>query len=325
MKNNERLIQYFDIQLYGRTRAKGINHSLVSPRSLDKLMNEFSLLRELNLARKKVSSKSKMEFRLEDMEEKENCWLLLVNMVDGDAAHPVTQKIGGTGEDREVIDLGEDRGLESSTHLVLYKNHDEAGKHLALYERNSNIPFVKVVSFLNHLMKLAARQFKDKYIRPHPNGVDGKTINVYCVGVFLGHPSDEFKMELETGVLSGIRITSDVDIVRGYDANAHPELYSTEIKMKVGRIDVGLSGGNWKHLQKAIQYADSLNAPFVRIQFTDESGSSHSATVSTDTGHLWNAEKYVKKRKVEGFGRSLKTAFPIIHNGIAQKMMALVQ
>ncbi|MDE1463290.1 hypothetical protein [Spartinivicinus poritis] len=115
-----------------------------------------------------------------------------------------------------------------------------------------------------------------------------------------------------------------MNIVRGYDAQSHPELIETQIRMKVGRMDVIKSGGNWKHLQKAIKYANSLDSPFVRVSFTDESGASHTATLSSDTENLLELDKYVKKRKIEGFGKSLHTAFPNIHNGIRNKMLELV-
>lgn len=325
MKNNERLIQYFDVSIHGKTRAKGITHNLVSPRSLGDLISDFNDLSELGLARRKVSYRSKLEFRLEDIEEKSNCWVILINVVDGDAAHPVTQKIGGTGADREVIELNDGRGLESSTHVVIMKTPDNLGKHLTLCERSANISFGKIISFLRHLSKEAANKFEEHYTRPHPNGAEGKTIKTYCVLAYLGHPSDEFRQELDEGKLSDLRLTSDADIVKGVDSNAQPELFSTEIRMSVKRLDVLLSGGNMKHIKKAISYANTLNAPYVRVQFNDSSGTGRSAIISSDSGQLWNADKYVKKSKIEGFGNSLNTAFPSIHSGIRDKMLELLQ
>jgi len=57
MKNNERLIQYFDIAIHGKTYARDIKHHLASPRTLDDLMHEFEQLRELNVARRRLSEK----------------------------------------------------------------------------------------------------------------------------------------------------------------------------------------------------------------------------------------------------------------------------
>jgi len=258
------------------------------------------------------------------MEERDDSWVLLVNIVDADAAHPVTQKIGGTDEDREVIELGDDIGLESSTHIIIFKQADEAIKHLTLYERSSNISFSRAMMFINHLCKLAAKQFPNVYTRSHPNGVENKNINIYCSILYLGHPSEEFLEELEEGKVSDLRITSDVNVLRGLDAAAYPDFIGTEIKMKVGHLDVAMSGGNWGRVKKALEYADSLEAPFVRVQFTDVSGSSHTAILSSDTKQLYQADKYVKKRKIEGFGNSLKTAFPVIHEGIRDKMLGLL-
>lgn len=324
MKNNERTIQFFDVGLSGKTLARDIPHAMASPRNLDEVMGEFSSLRELNLARKKVAAGSDLEFRLEDLEERDDCWVLLINVVDTEAAHPVTQKVGGTVDDREVIELSEDRVLETSTHLVIYKAQNAAHKHLALVEKNPSLPPIKANGFINHLCRLAARQFKSQYTQPHPSGVENKTINVFCVFSFLAHPSDEFREELENGVINSIKITSDMTVIRGYDVNTHSELIGTEIKMKVSRTAIMLSGGNWGHLQKAIRHADSLNSPFVRVSFTDETGTGHTATLSSDTGALWQEDKYVKKCKITGFGNALSTSFPTIHVGIRDKILELV-
>lgn len=324
MKNNERLVQYYDVQIYAKTRARDIKHKLNSPRTLDDLMGEFAVLREKNVARKRVEGRSKYEYRLEDMEERDDSWVLLVNVVDGQAAHPVTQKIGGTKDDREVIVLGKDRGLESSTHIIIYKAQDEAKKHLVLYEKTTGVSSMKAAAFLSHMARLAAKSFPERYELPHPNGAAGKSIKVYCDFEWLGHPSDEFRSELDDGVIADLRLTSDVNIVKGYDSNAFPELISTEIKMKVSMFEVAMAGGNWSYLQKAIRYADTLDAPFVRISFKDHSNTSHTAILSSDTGKMWNAERYVKKRRIVGFENSLRTAFPNIHNGIVQKMTELL-
>jgi hypothetical protein len=324
MKNNERIIQYFDLGLSGKTLARDIPHSMSSPRTLDELMNELMQLRELNKARKKVTAGSKLEFRLEDMEELEDCWVLLINVVDTDAAHPVTQLVGGDDEDREVTELSDERGLESSSHLIILKSQTDANKHLALFEKSTSLPFSKAGSFLNHLFKVSARHNVNEYKKPHPSGEEGRTINVFCNVNFLAHPSDEFRQELDSGQINGIKITSDMNVIRGYDSNTHSELIGADIKMKVGRLDVLLNGGNWGHLQKAIQHANTLDSPFVRVSFTDESGSGHTATLSTDTGTLWQADKYVKKCKIEGFGNALRTSFPNIHDGIKNKMIELI-
>ena len=324
MKNNERTIQFFDVGLSGKTLARDIPHSMASPRNLDEIMAEFSALRELNLARKKVAVGSDLEFRLEDLEERENCWVLLVNVVDTQAAHPVTQKVGGSVDDREIIELSKERGLETSTHLVIYKAQNEAHKHLTLVEKNPALSPLKANGFLNHLCKLSAQQFKKRYTKPHPSGVKNKTINTFCVFSFLAHPSDEFRAELENGVINSIKITSDMTVIRGYDAKTHSDLIGTDIKMNVSRASIILNGGNWGHLKKAISHADSLNSPFVRVSFTDNTGTGHTAILSSDTGTLWQEDKYVKKCKITGFGNALSTSFPTIHVGIRDKILELV-
>lgn len=324
MKKNERMVQFFDVGLSGDTRARGINGILPSPRDLNALMNEFIILRDLNVARKKVSNTSKQEYRLEDMEERQDCWVLLINVVDTDAAHPVTQKLDGTDEDREVVVLGDDRGLESSSHMIIKKERTAARKHVCLFEKGPALPFSKAISFLNHLCKLTAKHHENDYKLPHPSGENGRNYNVFALFTFVAHPSDEFRDELDNGVIRGIKITSSMDKVRGYDANVHSDLIGTDIKMDVGRFAVARSGGNYAHLQKALRSADTLDSPYVRISFADATGAYHSAELSSDTCMITNSDKYIKKRKIEGFVGALKTAFPIIHEGIRDKMLGVL-
>lgn len=323
MKNNERLIQYLDLGIYGSTRAKGITYKLASPRTLDELMKEYEALRELGKASKEFGAKSKLEFRLEDMEEKNDCWVLMINIVDTEAAHPVTQVVGGGVDDREVIKLDGNKGLESSAHVIVFKAPNAAKKHLVLVEKAQSLPPSKITGFLNHLNRESAKINRDVYQLPHPSGEQGKTINTYCMIELFAHPSEEFRQELENGKITGITLTSDMDKVKGYDAQAYPDLVGNDIKMNVSQMAVRFSGGNWKHLQKGLKYADGLDAAFVKVAFEDETGTGHTATLSTDTGQLWNADKYVKKRKISGFGNGLSTAFPIIHEGIRDKMLEL--
>lgn len=325
MKKNQRIIQFFDIGIFGGTRSPDLkDKTLAAPRSLDELMREFIILRDLKKAQNKISYQSKQEYRLEDMEEQPDCWILMINVVDTDASHPVTQKVSGTPSDRTVIELGNDRGLESSSHLIIYKNTNAAGKHLCLFEQNSPLPFRKAIAFLRKLCRISAKHHAKEYKQQHPSDEGGKTFNIYCDIGYYAHPSDEFIQELDEGVIKGIRITSEMDAVKGYDVNKYPELLGADIKMSTSRWEVMKSGGNWKHLQKAITYADSLDSPFVRVSFQDSSGASHTAELSSDTSNLTNSDKYVKKRKIEGFGNALHTAFPIIHSEIVQKMKEIL-
>jgi hypothetical protein len=78
-----------------------------------------------------------------------------------------------------------------------------------------------------------------------------------------------------------------------------------------------------KHLKKALAHANELDVPFVRVSFEDETGSSHTATLSTDTGMLMNKDRYVKKRKTRNFSVPLATAVPVINEEITQKMIEL--
>lgn len=320
MRNNERLIQFFDVSISGRSTSRDINHTLIPPKSIDEIMHHFIELKAKNKNKKQYKN---YEFSLVDIQEKADCWILLINLIDTGVADQVTNKIGGSATDREVIEFRDQRGLEISSHIIIYKQPDAVQRHLVLYEKSFSIPFAKSEAFLNSLAKEAMKEFESEYTVPHPSGANGKMMKVYCHFSFLGHPSDEFRQELETGKISGIKLSGDVDIIRGYDANMYPEIISTDISMSVKAVDVLRSGGNWLHLTKAIRYANNLNAAFVRLQFIDTQGNTHSATLSSDTQQLLNSDKYIKKAKIQNFSAILKTAYSEINSNITDRMIQL--
>lgn len=325
MSRHERTIQFFDLDISGRTRAH-IDQNLkkfASPRTLDQLMHEFVSIREKNMARRKAGQRSTYQFSLEDIDEKENCWVLLINLVDSGASNVVTNRIDGSDQDRNTIEFSDDQGLESSAHIVIFKKQNRAKKHLTLFEKAPGVPFIKASSFLNYLAKLAAQDNPLVYDRPHPSGAANSVMKTYCALTLFAHPSEQFKSELVSGKINDLRITSDAVMVKGYDANAPIELIGTEVKVNVSRSMILRSGGNWGHLQQAIRHAKTLDMPYVRVSFEDETGSGHTATLSTDTEYLYNKDKYVKKRKIGNFSKGLATAVPIISNEIVLKMVEI--
>jgi len=322
----ERTIQFFDVDITGRTQARDVDEKhkrFSSPRSLDQLMKEIDVVRELNMARKKAGKKSKYQFALEDLAEKPDCWVLLVNLVDSNAANLVTNKIDGSEADRQTIEFNDDQGLESSAHIVIFKKPNQLKKHLVLFEKSSSVPFQKASSFLNHLARVAARHHKAQYELAHPSGDPSKKINAYCRLELFAHPSDEFKDELGSGKLKEIRLTSDTVMLKGYDSAAQPELVGTEVKVNVSKAAVVFSGGNLKHLGKALKHAKDLDVPYVRVAFEDKTGTAHTAILSADTGTLQNKDRYVKKRKINKFRLPLSTAVPVINEEIAAQMIEL--
>jgi len=286
-------------------------------------MQEFWELREKNVARLKVGKKTKLQYSLEDMQDCGTHWVLLINLVDSGAPHVVTNKIGGTDSDRSIIRFNHDQGLETSAHVVIFKQQTKQKKHLMLFEKSSGVPFARASSFLNNLAKLCAKVHPEKYSKPHPNGAQGKTIHTYCDLSLYAHPSDTFQSELSEGKLNDMRLVTHAINVKGYDSNAHPELSSTEVVMSVGQQSIFRSGGNWKHLQRALANASDLKMPYVRVQFSDKTGSGHTALLSSDTATIYNQDKYVKKRKISGFKSTLSTAVPIIHDEIVSKMVEI--
>lgn len=325
MKNNERIVQFFDVSAIGSSRARDVPEKLLSTKNVPELFSDLNKIRELNLGRQLFQKGIAHEIRLEHMEEKNDYWVLLVNVVDTSAAHPVTIPIGGKDVDRNVVALTNQIGLESSAHIIMYKDADKNGHHLCLFEKNATFSFSRAVSFLNYLLRIALKKYTSEYTIAHPSGAAGKRIKVLSKFRFVGHPSDEFLNELQGGKLTGVYLVSDVQTIKGYDAQKQPELKETHISMSVKTLDILKSGGNWKHIQKAVKYGDQLDSPVVKVSFKDSTGAGRSAVLSTDTAQLVDESRYVKKGKISGFKAPLTTSFGIIQDSIVKKMIELAK
>ncbi|WP_102292025.1 hypothetical protein BCU92_00335 [Vibrio cyclitrophicus] len=329
MAKKERLIQFFDLDLFGKTRAKGMAKQIYpTPRTMPEIMGELKLLAKYNRAEGKLSSRSTKYFRLEEIKTQkvngEEYSTLLINCIDPNAKNLVVNFTGKySTSKRDIIRLGNKKGLETSVHIIIKHDKNSNKKHLALFEKSEHLGFLEVISFLNCLFKLAAKFNHTKYTKPHPNGANNKTINMFSKVTYLGHPSADFFNELESGIISNITLTSGLESVSGYDIKQHSELKEVRMTMGVKKSDIVFAGGNRKYLKRAIKIADSLKASEVRIAFKDQTGAHRSAKLDS-SGQMYDSDRYVRKANILGGDDLWDTALQSIDAKLVSNMLGLV-
>ena len=324
MKNDDRHIQFFDLTMVGKTRATNLESTRApSPRTLGQLIGDLDKLQKAGNAiqLRKIKGRD-VEYRLQDIGDDPNYHILLINVVDTGAAAPVTQKISGAPQDRQLSTINAQRGLESSAHLLISKIPDDAGKYLVLFEKNTSLNFGDVRRFLNYVAIEASKAYVTDYSSPHPDG-SKKTIRFFCHLELLGHPSDEFMDELANGKLTGISITVGLNEIKTFDSTKQPELKTAEIKVSIDGASVQAQGGNSGFFNRIRALAGEINGELIRIKFRDEKENNHSVNIDPTSGHILNNDQYVKKGKISNFANRLATSHTQIDNSIIQKMIAL--
>lgn len=312
------------MKLIGKTNARDVPRNPRVPKTFGNIMSDLSRFfeqkgGEIKWHTGKEKSDNYREVNLVDMMDSCDSWVLLVNVLNVEVANPVTQKRSGSVHDRKTYKLEDDRGMESSSHIVIFKEKREHG-FLVLYEKNQYLCFSRMKGFLNYLLRELSKEASG-YSLAHPNGARNATMRVYPFMEFLGHISDDFQVQLSNGSLSEIRLVVDSDKVRGYDISSHGDLIEAEIKMSVDKKSIQASGGNYKHIEKALSYAGSLSGRRVRVKYKDDEGGGHTRELDVESGRLVDDDKFVRREVVSGFSEKLSTSYPKINSEIVSKIL----
>ena len=325
MRKDERLIQFCDLTLFGKSRAQGlaqINHP--APKQLDFLIEQMSLMANEGVARVKINSGTR-ELVLQEVGDRDDYHILLINSIDGRVQNPVARSFSGVGKDeRKSFIIGENNGLELSVHVLIAKKPDNH-RHLCLVEKVDSVPAREISKFLNNMMKLVKDRIPEEFKLPHPNGARNATYNVTPSCEFQYHPSPKFTEELNGGVIEDITLLTSPENLRGFDAKKHQLLREVQVKASIDRGVIGNLGSNIKYLTKFVGIGSDTDAAFVRVRFRDESGAGHSAKLSTDTGNLIETDRYILKRKITDFGDYDDTSCEKIHAKIVDAMIQLAE
>ncbi len=252
-------------------------------------------------------------------------WLLLYSN-DADAPDASFAHLETDDQRDEVKAEGE--GRPESVHLGLYMDELTPGKpfrYLALAEEASSLPRVRIERYLNFLIRQIKRDNPDDFKEPNKNGaidVKGKPLMTGFKNYvdLMGHLSDDFQRDLDSGSLMGITLETDQKEKMGFGEGALLTPVKKQIKLAVNE--------SWKDKSKAI-LSEALgmgkrnNLETARITFSSGDKSSHTVLLDTETGDVLN-DGYIKRYRLSGLGVSLPEASTSFNAPLRARIKALI-
>jgi hypothetical protein len=137
-----------------------------------------------------------------------------------------------------------------------------------------------------------------------------------------GHPSDDFKKELNEGVLSGIEVVKYKHKPLTWD-DGKTAIEQKQVIHLTAASD-GRSAKLYETLKSVCKTAADKNFETVRIKFKDSSDYYRSVALEPSSMSLLNEDRYIKKVRLEGFSAKLDTGYEQLQPELLGKMMYLI-
>lgn len=329
MKNNERSIKYFDLKISAAGKLKGDRTTSIPvlPSSLLDLAKEWArLLKQNGGAIQRDWGRQHWSFSELVIDEDEGAIAFLITRSDPEGAdqavlNPRARRFKVATKERE-------EGNAFSSHVVL-KIESENGKdqYLTLMEDTPGIGAHHVEKTLGYVMAQYAQTAPKLLLRPAPNGAVDEHLKPVQMKLkyqfeLRGHPSDDFKNELNDGVLNGIEVVK----------YKHKPLTWDDGKTAIEQRQVihltaasnSRSAKLFETLKSVCKTAASKDFETVRIKFKDSSDYYRSVALDPSTMSLLNEDRYIKKVRLEGFSAKLDTGYEKLQPELLGKMKYLL-
>lgn len=324
-KDNERVVGYYDLRITAKTKDdKDIDGITV--------LQALALINQLPADARSVKREGAKQYHaLADWDFSQSETSLLIFRSDREAPEPifhnlVTDKLRPSGK-------ATDEGGASSAHCLIRPNltHPHLPA-LMLLEMRSALGTTRLCHLLTTLLKRTRKDNIDWFKKPDPSGARGEDGQPLLVDVNYrfssdAHISDEARLELESGVLTGIELIEDTHIQKSWDS-------SGVIVEKKKSVLLGLKPQ--KRQKKGLaKPKPKVTMPHV-IGILESSAQTHpSAKIryikhpgAPETTIAWSAEsgletKFVKKEVLTGFSPKLVSAYDSFHQPLLAKMKGL--
>lgn len=332
---NEKTVLFFDLEIGGLSATRGSKKNpkpskLDLNRNFKQVMQDLMLFLSLNKKHTLLPLGSSKYLEIVEvdtipsskktLQHKISHFIILVNMIQGNNSNISTRKIeSDTLLDRDTVDLT-GKGIEYSTHILIENVKSEKGRYLVKFEKTDNHSFKDTIKYINRLLKQVSKNDKS-YSRPHFNGIDNQTMIVYPHLTFLGHPSNQFKKELDNGKMKQLTVCFPSLEIGNLDSSDHDSVKHARLSLN---IEKNLTGtGNFGFVQNnAATLAKKLQSDEIRVSFEDETGQARSATLDSSM-MLINSDHFVKKHKIHNPNSVFDSAYSKINKFIIHEMIKL--
>jgi hypothetical protein len=208
------------------------------------------------------------------------------------------------------------QGNASSAHLAIRLQPVKPNVYLTVLEEATGISTRDIESILALITRKARAADETFFQVTDPSGTRR---NARYKFAFVGHPSDDFRAELEASTIQGIELSD----IRARDQVFDDDGYTVE-RGKIIRL--GLRDKDhpvWDALASVGRRATREQLNSLRVKFTDGS-SAYTVEMDASTMRLVNEDRFVKRVRLQGFARRLDTGSEQINPEIRDRLFVLI-
>lgn len=320
MKSNERTAKYFDciVTAYATRRGQGTQN--LPPLPLADLLQHLEL-RILTAAPFLRSNRGRTEtWHISDIKLKpdHSKAIILVNRSDRlGADQAISDPVAG---EFLVAQKRNNQGNASSAHIAVLLKPVKPNTYLTVVEEATGIGTKDVAQIMSQMLNKSRAEDNTFFMVNDPSGDPALALAARYSFNFVGHPSDDFINELETGQIQGIELSDFQARDQAFDEDG----YTVE-KKKIIELSVVNTGSSIRKFIDAIcESADRQDFASLRVKFKDSNNYLRSVEIDSRSKNLVNEERFIKKARVEGFGGRLNTGYDVVHPEIRDKLWGLI-
>lgn len=317
MKQTERLVSFYDVQIQSHSRTFEAPTTISTLQAMELLL---SLPPESRIAENRTGTQLAY---IKDAARNGDVFHLLINKCDKELADPAFSN--PKASQWRTADRAAGEGLDFSCHVVIRTSGNPLVRATAIVEVCPGLPIVFIQRFLNYLLRDVKKIRPLDFTFPHPDGALGndgrpKTYNSTFRFQFDGHPSNELEEDMDSGSIAG------VDLIDYRTAATHVDQhgYVREVSKRVQLSVENDTPGSKVALLKGIFAQKSQNYSNARIRFRTEDGIGRSVTVRTDDFTVGVDAIFVKKERIHNFVNRLKQSYTSLNAETIAKMQALL-
>jgi hypothetical protein len=219
------------------------------------------------------------------------------------------------------------QGNAFSAHIAIHLVPVRGHTYLAVLEDSTGINSKVVCQLLRSTLKASAGVDPTFFEHPDPSGaVDSKGNPLLLRSRYkfemVGHPSDDFEQELNSGLLNGIEVLDYKNQNNVWDEDKTATEKARVIYLKPKEKD---GTPLWEVVTSICKTAHKQDLSQIRVRFTDSAKFAHTVTLETERMAIVNEDRFVKRERLAGFKAKLDTGCQTINPEMRARMFPLVK
>lgn len=323
-----RNVTYYDLCLRarGKSRAEGnIADFPTKPKPLIEIIEYIQTQFKLgdNFLWKSQGNEP-IKIVIKDLDVIDGFLVLLINK--SDPSIPDFVSSDPEAGERNVYKKPKNHGGETSAHVLLKPEPIRGDNYyycMIESSHGSGLTASGIAPYLAHIIRHCKKIYPSNFKIENQDGSVDKKGNINRVNWnhevdLQGHPSESFVNDLKQGTLSGIELIDHETIGSRWDESGFVTERRKIIEMEVKKE---LIGDSWKTVKSVLGNARNNGLSQMRVRFTNANGENKDALLSTDTGHLADDKKYVKKHRISAQNTPSTASFETINRAIVNEII----